>query len=105
MSSDFIFINEVGPRDGLQNQKTILDASDRLQLINLLIKSNLPGIEVASFVNPKAVPAMEGAHQIMQGLMDEDTCEISVLVPNLKGFELARYAKPGLVQRSPGGTF
>ena len=54
MSSEFVFINEVGPRDGLQNQKTVLDASDRLQLINLLINSNLPGIEVASFVNPKA---------------------------------------------------
>lgn len=104
MSSDFVFINEVGPRDGLQNQKTILDASDRLQLINLLIKSNLPGIEVASFVNPKAVPAMEGAHQIMQGLMDEDTCEISVLVPNLKGFELARDAGAKIITVVPSAT-
>ena len=59
MSADFVFINEVGPRDGLQNQKTILAAEDRLKLIDRLIKANLPGIEVASFVNPKAVPAME----------------------------------------------
>ena len=104
MSSEFVFNNEVGPRDGLQNQKTILDASDRLQLINLLINSNLPGIEVASFVNPKAVPAMEGAHQIMQGLMDEDTCEISVLVPNLKGFELARDAGAKIITVVPSAT-
>ena len=90
MSADFVFINEVGPRDGLQNQETILAAYDRLKLINQLIEANLPGIEVASFVNPKAVPAMEGAHEIMQGLLNIEECEISVLVPNLKGFELAK---------------
>ena len=68
MSSDFVFINEVGPRDGLQNQKTILDTQERLNLINQLIDANIPGIEAASFVNPKAVPAMQGAHEIIQGL-------------------------------------
>jgi hydroxymethylglutaryl-CoA lyase len=61
MSAEFVFINEVGPRDGLQNQKTILTPRDRLTLINQLIEANLPGIEVASFVNPQAVPAMDGA--------------------------------------------
>ena len=101
MSSDFVFINEVGPRDGLQNQKTILDTSDRLQLINLLIKSNLPGIEVASFVNPKAVPAMEGAHQIMQGLMDEDTCEISVLYQTSRALSLQGMRVQKLLQLCP----
>ena len=65
MSSDFVFINEVGPRDGLQNQKTILDTQERLNLINQLIDANIPGIEAASFVNPKAVPAMQGAHEII----------------------------------------
>ena len=42
MSADFVFINEVGPRDGLQNQKTILPARDRLKLIDQLIKANIP---------------------------------------------------------------
>ena len=50
-------------------KKPLLSPSDRLKLIDQLIKANLPGIEVASFVNPKAVPAMEGAHEIMQGLI------------------------------------
>jgi hydroxymethylglutaryl-CoA lyase len=67
MSTDFVFINEVGPRDGLQNQKTLLSPSDRLQLIEQLANAKLPGIEVASFVNPKAVPAMAGADEILQG--------------------------------------
>ena len=70
MNSDFVYINEVGPRDGLQNQKTILSANDRLKLIKYLIEANIPGIEAASFVNPKAVPAMEGAREIIQGLQD-----------------------------------
>ena len=104
MSADFVFINEVGPRDGLQNQETILAPYDRLKLINQLIEANLPGIEVASFVNPKAVPAMEGAHEIMQGLLNIKECEISVLVPNLKGFELARDAGAKIITVVPSAT-
>jgi hydroxymethylglutaryl-CoA lyase len=104
MSADFVFINEVGPRDGLQNQKTILTPRDRLTLINQLIEANLPGIEVASFVNPKAVPAMDGASEIMQGLLEIDNCEISVLVPNLKGFELARDAGAKIISVVPSAT-
>ena len=87
MSAEFVFVNEVGPRDGLQNQKTILGSDKRLQLIHQLIDANIPGIEVASFVNPKAVPAMAGANEIVQGLEKSNGCEISVLVPNMKGFE------------------
>ena len=104
MSSDFIFINEVGPRDGLQNQKTIMSAPARLELINKLIDANFPGIEVASFVSPKAVPAMEGAGEIMHGLNDTKECEISVLVPNLKGFELARDAGAKIISVVPSAT-
>ena len=70
MSSEFVYINEVSPRDGLQNQKTILGSEARLELIRQLIKANLPGIEAASFVSPKAVPAMAGAHEIIGGLVD-----------------------------------
>ena len=92
MNSEFVYINEVGPRDGLQNQKTILGTTDRLNLISLLMDANIPGIEVASFVNPKAVPAMAGAHEIIDGLQETKNCDISVLVPNMKGFELAQAA-------------
>ena len=104
MNSDFVYINEVGPRDGLQNQKTILSANDRLKLIKYLIEANIPGIEAASFVNPKAVPAMEGAREIIQGLQDSAKCEISVLVPNLKGFELARDAGAKIITVVPSAT-
>ena len=104
MNSDFVYINEVGPRDGLQNQKTILPANDRLKLIKYLIEANIPGIEAASFVNPKAVPAMEGAREIIQGLQDTAKCEISVLVPNLKGFELARDAGAKIITVVPSAT-
>ena len=104
MNSDFVYINEVGPRDGLQNQKTILSANDRLKLIKYLIEVNIPGIEAASFVNPKAVPAMEGAREIIQGLQDTAKCEISVLVPNLKGFELARDAGAKIITVVPSAT-
>ena len=104
MSSDFIFINEVGPRDGLQNQKTIMSAPARLELIEKLIDANFPGIEVASFVSPKAVPAMEGAGEIMRGLNDTKECEISVLVPNLKGFELAKDAGAKIISVVPSAT-
>ena len=47
MSSEFVYINEVSPRDGLQNQKTILGSEARLELIKQLIEANLPGIEAA----------------------------------------------------------
>ena len=104
MSTDYVFINEVGPRDGLQNQKTILTASARLELIKKLVDADFPGIEVASFVSPKAVPAMEGATEIMQGLNGIKDCEISVLVPNLKGFELARDAGAKIISVVPSAT-
>ena len=104
MNSEFVYINEVGPRDGLQNQKTILGTEDRLKLISLLIDANIPGIEVASFVNPKAVPAMAGAHEIIDGLQETLTCDISVLVPNMKGFELAQAAGAKIIAVVPSAT-
>ena len=104
MNKDYVFINEVGPRDGLQNQKTIMSSSARLKLIEKLIDANFPGIEVTSFVNPKAVPAMEGAADIMKGLKDTKECEISVLVPNLKGFELARDSGAKIFSVVPAAT-
>jgi hydroxymethylglutaryl-CoA lyase len=104
MNGDYVFINEVGPRDGLQNQKTIMSATARLELIEKLIDASFPGIEVASFVSPKAVPAMEGAGEILQGLNYTKECEISVLVPNLKGFELAKDAGAKIISVVPAAT-
>ena len=104
MNSEFVYINEVGPRDGLQNQKTILSLGIRLDLINYLIDAKLPGIEVASFVNPKTVPAMQGAREIIESLVHTKGCEISVLVPNMKGFEMALEAGAEIITVVPSAT-
>lgn len=87
-----VFINDVGPRDGLQNQAKILSAQQRLQLIKSLTEAGLDGIEVGAFVSPKAVPAMAGTDQIYQQLQNNH-CHYSVLIPNMKGFELAEANK------------
>mgnify|MGYP001570583731 CR=1 FL=1 len=83
-----VFINDVGPRDGLQNQSKILTPTERITLINALTSAGLDGIEVGAFVSPKAVPAMAGTDVICKAL-DHSNCNYSVLIPNLKGFELA----------------
>ena len=83
-----VTIHEVGPRDGLQNQPKVLTPAERLAIIGALRKAGLDHIQVAAFVSPKAVPAMAGAGEIMAGLADRDGHH-SVLVPNMKGYELA----------------
>ncbi len=85
-----IVINDVGPRDGLQNQRKILEPEQRLQLIQSLLDAGLTHIEVGSFVSPKGVPAMAGADRILAGLPDRSDVCFTVLIPNLKGYELAR---------------
>jgi len=83
-----VFINDVGPRDGLQNQAKHLTPQERLSLINALVSAGLDGVEVGAFVSPKAVPAMAGTTEICQQLSLSD-CQYSALIPNMKGFELA----------------
>ena len=79
-------IIEVGPRDGLQNEKNILCLYKKLELINRLEKNGLKHIEVGSFVNPKLVPQMADSYQLVSYLKAKPIT-YSVLVPNLKGFE------------------
>lgn len=90
---DLVIINDVGPRDGLQNQPRILTPEQRLELIKALVAAGLKHIEVGSFVSPKAVPAMAGAEKVIAGLTAEaDTdahINFSVLIPNMKGYDLA----------------
>ena len=95
MSQQQIFINDVGPRDGLQNQKTLVSLSDRESLIEHLTASNVAGIEVGAFVSPKAVPAMAGTGELFNTLGEQSSREdivYSALIPNLKGYELAKAA-------------
>jgi hydroxymethylglutaryl-CoA lyase len=86
-----VFINDVGPRDGLQNQGKILTPIQRLQLINALVAAKIPSIEIGSFVSPKAVPAMVGTDEIAAALPDTAS-NFSALVANRKGYDLAKAA-------------
>ena len=87
-SSDFVQINDVSPRDGLQNQSKILSPAERVQLIEALLNAGVKNIEVGSFVSPKAVPAMAGTDQVFENL-PTNAANYSALIPNFKGYELA----------------
>lgn len=89
--AETVRITDVGPRDGLQNQAKVLTPAERLQLINALVDANLPAVEIGSFVNPKAVPAMAGTDEIAAGITGGDTY-FSALIANLKGYDLAKAA-------------
>ncbi|HMB59337.1 MAG TPA: hydroxymethylglutaryl-CoA lyase [Xanthomonadales bacterium] len=87
-----VVVNDVGPRDGLQNQARILSPEQRLELVEALIAAGMRHIEVGSFVSPRAVPAMAGAAEVMAGLKPSEGTRYSVLIPNMKGYELATAA-------------
>jgi hydroxymethylglutaryl-CoA lyase len=86
---DFVTIVEVGPRDGLQNEKQVLSAETKVELIHQLAASGVPVIEAGSFVSPKWVPQMANSDQVMQSLQREPGIRYPVLVPNLTGLERA----------------
>jgi hydroxymethylglutaryl-CoA lyase len=80
---------EVGPRDGLQNEKALIATADKLALINPAIAAGARRIEVTSFVNPKKVPQMADADDVCAGLPDRDDVTYIGLVMNLRGAERA----------------
>jgi len=92
MAANHIKINDVGPRDGLQNQPKLLSKEQRLSLISALVDAKVPEIEVGAFVSPKAVPAMAGTAELFAEL-EHSSSLFSALIPNMKGFELAMSAQ------------
>jgi len=90
--TETVTINDVGPRDGLQNQEKILEPADRVRLVRALLAAGVRDVEVAAFVSPKAVPAMAGAAEVVGALADVNDAHLSVLIPNMKGYELATEA-------------
>lgn len=82
-------IVEVGPRDGLQNEKQNVPTEIKLELIERLTAAGLRDIEVTSFVSPKWVPQMTDQAEVMRGLRRRPDVNYPVLTPNLKGFEAA----------------
>ena len=86
-----VIINEVGPRDGLQNEDQTITLENKIKLVNLLVKSGLKSIEVGSFVSPKWVPQMADSLELIHALETHNNNEVtfSALVPNLKGLAFA----------------
>ncbi len=83
-------IVEVGPRDGLQNEKTMVSTADKIELIDRLSACGLQTIEATSFVSPKWVPQMADAAEVYAGIDKRPGIAYPVLVPNLQGYERAR---------------
>ena len=91
---EFVKIVDVGPRDGLQNEKNHVPAADKIKLFGLLQDAGLREIEVTSFVSPKWVPQMADALEVMAGIVRQPGVRYSVLTPNLKGWEAAVATHP-----------
>jgi len=87
--SDFVRIVEVGPRDGLQNEKRQVATADKIALIDRLSATGLRTIEATSFVSPKWVPQLADATEVMAGIQRRPGIAYPVLVPNEQGYERA----------------
>ncbi|MGH8398982.1 MAG: hydroxymethylglutaryl-CoA lyase, partial [Gammaproteobacteria bacterium] len=87
--SKFVKIVEVGPRDGLQNEKTIVPASVKIEYINRLSQSGLKTIEVTSFVGPTWIPQLADAEEVYAGINRKPGIAYPVLVPNEQGMQRA----------------
>ncbi len=92
-----IKVVEVGPRDGLQNETALVAVETKVALIDRLSASGLSAIEAGSFVSPKWVPQMADTAQVLGAIRRAPGVAYPVLVPNLKGLELARRARVGEV--------
>ena len=88
--TDFVLIVEVGPRDGLQNEKAIIATADKVELIDRLSRTGLRSIEATSFVSPKWIPQLADAADVFVAIDRKPGISYPVLVPNEKGYERAR---------------
>src|SRR5690606_40928802 len=91
--AEHIKIVEVGPRDGLQNEKQFAETASKIELVDRLSAAGFPNIEAASFVSPKWVPQMADGTEVMAGIQRRPGTLYSALVPNLRGFEGALAAR------------
>lgn len=90
--SDPVRIIEMGPRDGLQNEKTLVGVEARIAFIEALVAAGLDAVEVGAFVSPKAIPQMASSDAVLRGVAQVTGAEFHVLVPNEKGYDAARAA-------------
>ena len=89
-----VTIVDVGPRDGLQNEKQPVSTADKIALVHALQDAGLREIEVTSYVSPKWVPQMADNAEVMAGISRQPGVRYSVLTPNLKGWEAAQAGRP-----------
>ncbi|HVJ38993.1 MAG TPA: hydroxymethylglutaryl-CoA lyase [Stenotrophomonas sp.] len=87
--SDFVRVVEVGPRDGLQNEKTQVATADKIALVDRLSATGLRTIEATSFVSPRWVPQLADAAEVFAGIQRQPGIAYPVLVPNEQGYERA----------------
>ncbi|MCK1365343.1 hydroxymethylglutaryl-CoA lyase [Bradyrhizobium sp. 62] len=95
--SDPVGIIEMGPRDGLQNEKTAVSVEARIAFIEALVAAGLNTVEVGAFVSPKAIPQMASSDAVLRGVSHLTGAEFHVLVPNEKGYDAARAAGAKIV--------
>lgn len=86
-------IFEMGPRDGLQNEKRLIPAAEKIALVDLLSQAGFRRIEVTSFVSPRWVPQMADASEVMAGITRAPGISYAALTPNEKGYQAARAAR------------
>src|SRR5258705_995630 len=89
--SEQVRIVEVGPRDGLENEKALVSAEARIAFIEALVGAGLDSVEVGAFVSPKAIPQMVNSDQVLRGVSHLPG-EFHVLVPNEKGYKASQQA-------------
>jgi hydroxymethylglutaryl-CoA lyase len=94
MLPSHVTLVDVGPRDGLQNEKQTVSAAHKVELVHRLQSAGLKEIEVTSFVSPKWVPQMADNTEVMAGIQRQPGVRYSVLVPNMKGLEAALPTRP-----------
>lgn len=91
--TDFVQIFEVGPRDGLQNEKAKIKTDRKIALVDMLSAAGFSKIEVTSFVSPKWVPQMKDAPKVMAGIQRRPGVRYAALTPNKMGYQFARTAE------------
>lgn len=84
-----VTIKEVGPRDGLQNEKKVISTEQKISWINQLSETGLDYLEITSFVNPKWIPALADAYEVATGIQRREGVTYAALVPNERGLERA----------------
>lgn len=92
MARERVYLTDVGPRDGLQNQNKLLSVTERVTLINALLDAGVKQIETGAFVSAKAVPAMADSDKVLAAVARRPDTRLQALIPNLKGYQLAQQA-------------